>query len=211
MKQYFDENPDVESDPKQVEFVFKGNDYVFETDRGVFSYEKVDKATQIFLDVFSEKYEGPNPEIVVDVGCGYGPITCVVADKFKDAKIIGVETNERARKLAEKNCRKNIGGDRIKIFSPTEVDDTLMVDLIVSNPPIRIGKLALYELLRGWSTRLNPKGQMWLVMAKYLGADSCAKFLHDELGLEVIRMASKKGFRVLRCTHQEACLSKRYN
>lgn len=199
MKQYFDENPEVESDPKQVAFSFHGNDYIFETDRGVFSYEKIDKATQIFLDVFFEKYDGPNPQMIVDVGCGYGPIACVVADKFEEAKIIGVETNDRARVLAEKNCRKNIGGERIKIFSPNEIDDTLMVDLIVSNPPIRIGKPALYELLRGWSTRLNSDGHMWLVMAKNLGADSCATYLRDELGLDVTRVASKKGFRVLKC------------
>ena len=151
MNQYFDESPDVPSDPKTVLFTFKEIDYVFETDRGVFSYERIDKATRILLDVFSEKYYGDQPEMIIDVGCGYGPITCVVADQFPQAHIIGVETNQRARDLAIKNCRKNIGGDRIRIMSPAEVDDTIMVDLIVSNPPIRIGKDALYELLRGWS------------------------------------------------------------
>ncbi|HMS25600.1 MAG TPA: methyltransferase [Acidimicrobiia bacterium] len=199
MNQYFDESPDVPSDPKTVLFTFKEIDYVFETDRGVFSYERIDKATRILLDVFSEKYYGDQPEMIIDVGCGYGPITCVVADQFPQAHIIGVETNQRARDLAIKNCRKNIGGDRIRIMSPAEVDDTIMVDLIVSNPPIRIGKDALYELLRGWSTRLNEGGQMWIVMAKNLGSDSTAAYLESECGLAVHRVASKKGFRVLRC------------
>lgn len=199
MNQYFDESPDVPSDPKTVLFTFKEIDYVFETDRGVFSYERIDKATRILLDVLSEKYYGSQPELIIDVGCGYGPITCVVADQFPQAQIIGVETNQRARDLAIKNCRKNIGGDRIRIMSPAEVDDTIMVDLIISNPPIRIGKDALYELLRGWSTRLNADGQMWLVMAKNLGSDSTAAYLESECGLKVHRVASKKGFRVLRC------------
>lgn len=199
MSQYFDENPEVQSDPKTVSFSFKGNDYLFETDRGVFSYEKVDKATQILLDILWEKYYGKNPELIIDVGCGYGPIACVLGDRFPDSKIIGVDTNSRARDLAVKNARKNIGGDRIKIFSPEEVDDTIMVDLIVSNPPIRIGKSAMYELLRGWSTRLVSGGQMWLVIAKNLGADSAAAYLEHELGLKVSRVSSKKGFRILRC------------
>ncbi len=199
MNQYFDESPDVPSDPKTVLFTFKEIDYVFETDRGVFSFERIDKATRILLDVLSEKYYGSQPELIIDVGCGYGPITCVVADQFPQAQIIGVETNQRARDLAIKNCRKNIGGDRIRIMSPAEVDDTIMVDLIISNPPIRIGKDALYELLRGWSTRLNADGQMWLVIAKNLGSDSTAAYLESECGLKVHRVASKKGFRVLRC------------
>lgn len=199
MNQYFDENPEVASDPKQVTYTFEGHDYIFETDRGVFSYEKVDRATRILLEVFWEHYEGPEPDIIVDVGCGYGPITCAIADKFLDSKIIGVDTNQRARDLAVKNCRKNIGGERIRILSPNEVDETLAVDLIISNPPVRIGKKALYELLRGWSTCLNPGSEMWLVIAKNLGSDPTATYLEKELGLKVTRVASKKGFRVLKC------------
>jgi len=199
MNQYFDESPTVASEPKIVSFTFDNIAYEFLTDRGVFSYEKVDKATRVLLDVLSEKYYGPKPELIVDVGCGYGPIACVVADRFPEAKIIGVETNERARVLAEKNCRKNIGGERIRILSPAEVDDTIMVDMIVSNPPIRVGKEAMYELLRGWSTRLNPGGQMWLVIAKNLGSDSAAAYIEHELKMKVTRVSSKKGFRVLKC------------
>lgn len=198
--QYFDENPNVESDPKLVSYSKNGIEYIFETDRGVFSYERVDKATQILLDVLGEKFVGAPPQTIVDVGCGYGPITCVVADQFPEASITGVDTNQRARDLAVKNCRKNIGGDRIRILAPEEVDETLTVDLIVSNPPIRVGKQALYELLRGWSTCLNEHGQMWLVIAKNLGSDSTAQYLETECAMEVHREASKKGFRVLRCT-----------
>lgn len=199
MSQYFDESPTVPSDPKTVAFSFNNIDYEFITDRGVFSYEKIDKATRILLEVLSEKFYGPKPDLIIDVGCGYGPIACVVADQFPESKIIGVEMNQRARELAEKNCRKNIGENRIRILSPSEVDDTIMVDMIVSNPPIRIGKEALYELLRGWSTRLNPGGQMWLVIAKNLGSDSAAAFIEHELKMKVTRVSSKKGFRVLKC------------
>ena len=194
MAQYFDENTEVDSNPKTVYFPFGGQEYELITDRGVFSYERIDKGTRVLLDVFEEKFDGIAPKIVVDVGCGYGVISCVLADKFPNA-------NERARGLASKNATRNIGQDRISIQSPEEVDDTLAVDLIVSNPPVRIGKEGMHELIRGWTTTLKADGQMWLVIAKNLGGDSTAAYLEKELGMIVVRVASKKGFRILKCTH----------
>ncbi len=199
MSQYFDENPDIESKPKTVQFSFAGNEYELITDRGVFSYEKIDKGTRVLLDVFNEKYDSFQPQIIVDVGCGYGVMSCVMADKFPNSKVIGVDTNKRARELAAKNAMRNIGQDRIKVCAPEEVDDTLLADLIISNPPVRIGKVAMHELIRGWTTTLNAKGQMWLVIAKNLGGDSTASYLENELGMKVTRVASKKGFRILKC------------
>lgn len=197
-EQYFSEQPDVASDPKEVQVSFGEREYVFTTDRGVFSYERVDKATRILIDIFLEKYYGTQPDLVVDVGCGYGVIATALAHRFVNAQFVGVEPNERARDLAVKNYATNVGDDRLKVVSPTQVDD-LKVDLIVSNPPIRIGKEALYELLSGWSKKLNDHGQMWLVIAKNLGADTTAQFLEAECALKVHRVASKKGFRVFRC------------
>jgi len=199
MAQYFDEDTDVESMPKSVIFPFGGQEYELITDRGVFSYERIDKGTRVLLDVFDEKYIGNKPEIIVDVGCGYGVISCVLADKFPSSQVIGVDTNRRARELAAKNATRNVGQDRIKICSPEEVDDTISVDLIVSNPPVRVGKEAMHELIRGWTTTLNPEGQMWLVIAKNLGGDSTAAYLENQLGMKVTRVASKKGFRILKC------------
>jgi len=199
MPQYFDEDTDVDSKPKTVFFPFNGNEYELITDRGVFSYEKIDKGTRVLLDVFNEKYTGQEPQTIVDVGCGYGVITCVLADKFPNSKIIGVDTNKRARELAIKNATRNIGQDRIQICAPEEVDETLKVDLIISNPPVRVGKEAMHELIRGWTTTLNSDGQMWLVIAKNLGGDSTASYLENQLRMKVARVASKKGFRILKC------------
>ena len=72
MAQYFDENTEVDSNPKTVYFPFGGQEYELITDRGVFSYERIDKGTRVLLDVFEEKFDGIAPKIVVDVGCGLG-------------------------------------------------------------------------------------------------------------------------------------------
>lgn len=198
-QQYFEESPSVASDPKKVTVAIAGTEYVFTTDRGVFAYEKVDKATRILLDVFHEKFYGPSPIKVVDVGCGYGVIACSLADRFESASIVGVEPNERARELTKLNYESNIGDARLIVVSPDDVEG-IAPDLIVSNPPIRIGKEALHDLLASWASVLKPGGQMWLVIAKNLGADSTAVFLEEKTELSVKRVASKKGFRVLVCS-----------
>lgn len=197
--QYFDEDPSVESKPVSFTKNICGHGFEFKTDRGVFSRGALDKATEVLLKEFDENYVG-NPESVVDVGCGYGPIITFVGSKFSEAKVLGVDTNERARTLCAHNYGHNVGDGRLKVISPAEIDSDSKYELIISNPPIRVGKKALYELLSFWSLKLSENGEMWLVMSKNLGADSCAKFLESDCGLSVTRVASKKGFRILKCT-----------
>ena len=204
MPQYFDEDVEIESNPKVVCYRFLDQEYEFITDRGVFSYEKIDKGTRVLLETFAEKYIGPKPETIADVGCGYGVISCVLAEKFPSSTVLATDTNNRARKLANENALKNVGENRVKVLSPNEIEESTKVDLIVSNPPVRIGKEAMHELIKEWTTRLAPQGQMWLVIAKNLGGDSTASYIENVLKMKVTRVASKKGFRVLRCAHRGA-------
>jgi 16S rRNA G1207 methylase RsmC len=68
---------------------------------------------------------------------------------------------------------------------------------IWSNPPIRVGKRELHELLGRWLGRLAPGGSAWLVIARNLGADSAQDWLSAQ-GWQPERVASQKGYRVLR-------------
>lgn len=195
--QYFDEDPNVESKPVTFIKNICGIDFEFKTDRGVFSKGALDKASVILIKEFDENYAAV-PLSVADVGSGYGPLICFVGKKFDQAKLLAVEPNERARTLCEYNYKKNIGDARLKIIAPEDIDQEKKFDLIISNPPIRVGKKALYELLKEWAKRLSENGQMWLVMSKHLGADSCARYLESDCNLSVERIASKKGFRILK-------------
>ena len=69
-------------------------------------------------------------------------------------------------------------------------------DAIYSNPPIRIGKSALHELLLAWLPRLRPDGHAYLVVQKHLGSDSLARWLADQ-GWPTTRLGSRAGYRVL--------------
>ena len=76
----------------------------------------------------------------------------------------------------------------------------LTCDLIWSNPPIRVGKSVLHDIMRTWLPRLSPGGVAYLVVNKNLGGDSLHKWIERELGFEVERVGSRQGFRVLAVT-----------
>ena len=131
----------------------------------------------------------------MDLGCGYGPIACALATRNPEATVWAVDVNERARDL----CRSNAANavlDGVRFVAPAEVPDDLSLDGLWSNPPIRIVKEALHELLNRWLGRLAPEGTAHLVVQRHLGADSLARWL-DGVGWTTTRRGSRKGFRLL--------------
>ena len=70
--------------------------------------------------------------------------------------------------------------------------------MIWSNPPIRIGKNALHELLKTWLSMLSANGVAYLVVQKNLGADSLTQWLCQQ-GFPAEKIASKKGYRIIEC------------
>ena len=93
--------------------------------------------------------------------------------------------------------------DRYTATTPAGVPDDLELDEIWSNPPIRIGKEALHELLLTWLPRLAPGGRAVMVVGKNLGADSLQRWLGEQ-GFPTTRLASAKGFRVLETRRGQA-------
>jgi 16S rRNA G1207 methylase RsmC len=82
---------------------------------------------------------------------------------------------------------------------PDGVPPEIRFRTIWSNPPIRIGKPALHELLRTWLPRLEATGEAVLVVHKHLGSDSLAAWLTQE-GWDVQRLSSRMGYRILSVT-----------
>ena len=124
------------------------------------------------------------------------------------ANVTGVDVNERALLLANDNARAAGLDSRFVACLPEQVPGNQVFDEIWSNPPIRIGKAALHDLLTTWLPRLRPGGQAHLVVQKNLGADSLAAWLsaqRDDAGAwgHVEKLGSSKGFRVLRLTRAE--------
>ena len=160
------------------------------TDAGVFSARQLDPGTRVLLA------EAPKPPIagdVLDLGCGYGPIALTMATRCPDRHVVGVDVNTRAIELATANAAR-AGLSNVE-FTLTVPEETRFA-AIYSNPPIRIGKAALHELLTTWLARLLPGGVAYLVVQRNLGADSLAAWLGGR-GFEVDRISSHRGYRVL--------------
>jgi 16S rRNA G1207 methylase RsmC len=107
-----------------------------------------------------------------------------------------VDVNERALKLTARNAA-HLGLPGVRPANPDAVPAAVRFAGMWSNPPVRIGKLALHGLLADWLPRLLPDGVAWLVVHRHLGADSLAAWLGGE-GWSVARVASKRGYRILR-------------
>lgn len=195
---YFSAQPGAPDVARTVEFTVGGRSYALRASGGVFSAGRLDPGTAVLLH--KAPLPGPRGGVFLDLGCGYGPVTAVLAGSSPAARVVAVDVNERALDLARDNAARLGVADRVLAVTPDGVPPDLAFDEIWSNPPIRIGKPGLHALLSRWLPRLAPGGTGWLVVARHLGADS----LHDWLrrqGWAVTRHASQRGYRVLRVTH----------
>lgn len=193
---YFSTVPGADSRPRQVRFRMDGRDLQLASDRSVFSADRLDPGTRVLLT------EAPAPTggVVLDLGCGYGPIACVTALRAPSVLVWAVDVNERALDLTRRNAASLGLASRVRVSAPDEVPDDLVFDEIWSNPPIRIGKAALHALLARWLPRLRDGGTAWLVVAKNLGSDSLQRWLTEQ-GWDAARHTSVRGYRVLRVRH----------
>jgi 16S rRNA (guanine1207-N2)-methyltransferase len=192
---YFDEQPAVGSDRRDVRLTLPDGTLTFVTDRGVFSHGAVDAGTKLLL------LNVPTPPTrgdLLDLGCGAGPIALTLARRAPAATVWAVDVNERAIGLCRENAERN-GLANIRVCLPDDVPADVQFAALWSNPPIRIGKAALHELLHTWLGRLTKDGVAHLVVQRHLGADSLARWLESE-GWTVERIASGQGYRILRVT-----------
>ncbi len=124
-----------------------------------------------------------------------GTIALPLARRAPGAVVWAIDVNERARALCTANAEAN-GLSNIRVAAPDEVPPAIEFDCIWSNPPIRIGKPALHDLLLTWLGRLSPTGYAVLVVHKHLGADSLQRWLIEQ-GHPTERLASSSGYRIL--------------
>lgn len=192
--QYFESEPGARSRPRDVSLVLPDLSLRLETDTGVFSTDRVDPGTKLLL------LEGPHPDAghgpLLDLGCGYGAIAVTLALRCPEATVWAVDINRRGLELCRRNADRHGVGDRVVVCSPGDVDPGVVFGQIWSNPPIRIGKPALHELLHHWLSRLHPDSSAHLVVSRHLGADSLARWL-DLQGYSVTRRGSRMGYRLL--------------
>jgi 16S rRNA (guanine1207-N2)-methyltransferase len=190
---YFDERPATASHGAVVRLALPDLTLDLATDRGVFSKDAIDPGTKLLL------LEAPAPAAsgnLLDLGCGYGPIGLTMAKRSPGATVWAVDVNERARELTASNAEA-AGMTNVRVAAPDEVPEDVRFSTIWSNPPIRIGKGALHDLLLRWLPRLD--GSALLVVQKHLGSDSLAQWLVGQ-GYLVERLRSRASYRLLEVT-----------
>jgi 16S rRNA G1207 methylase RsmC len=189
---YFSADPDVEFTREEFTTTVWGHELTLTSGSGVYSKGHLDIGTSVLF----RETEPPVQGNFLDLGCGYGPIALAIAAAVPLSSVIAVDVNERAVALANENAARLGVDNRVVACLPDAVPGDLVFDEIWSNPPIRIGKQALHDLLLRWLPRLAPGGRAVLVVGKNLGGDSLQRWLTEQ-GWPTSRIGSAKGFRVL--------------
>jgi 16S rRNA (guanine1207-N2)-methyltransferase len=192
---YFTEDPAAAHRPGTVQVVLGDHHFECATDAGVFSASRLDPGTRVLLDTVPPP---PPAGQLLDLGTGYGPIALAMAARAPGATVWAVDVNTRALDLCTGNAAR-AGLANVRCVPPEDPALPAEFAAIWSNPPIRIGKDALHELLAGWLGRLAPGGHAYLVVQRNLGADSLHRWLQRQ-GWPAARIASRAGYRVLAVT-----------
>ena len=191
---YFVSDPSLPEKRRRIGVELRGRPVDVVTAAGVFSPGDLDKGTAALLRTVPD----PQGTDLLDIGCGWGPITIALAQVAPEARVTAVDVNQRSLQLTAENAR-SLGLTGVETALPQDVPEGRTFDTIWSNPPIRVGKDALHEILTTWLPRLNPGGTAWLVVQKNLGGDSLQRWLAQTLTADfrVERAATDKSFRII--------------
>jgi 16S rRNA (guanine1207-N2)-methyltransferase len=194
MTHYFKNDPNLKHSRKQIVFRFLGVEYPFESDAGVFSKNHVDPGTTVLLKNIVESLDA---KTFLDFGCGYGVVGCIIKNLFDHVQVIASDVNTRAIELTKTNA-ENLGLEIQTIHSDGFESMDIQVDCIGFNPPIKVGKVKMYDLLQQACDHLSPDGTLWVVIRKDQGAKSALTYL-GELFTNVSVVDKHKGYWVLSC------------
>ncbi|EDT47535.1 class I SAM-dependent methyltransferase [Streptococcus infantarius] len=190
-KMYYAENPDSAHDIQELKVTLLGQSFTFLTDSGVFSKKMVDYGSQVLLNTLDFE----KGKILLDLGCGYGPLGISLA-KVQGVKPTMVDINNRAIDLAKQNAQKN--GVEADIFQSDiyeKVNGTF--DYIISNPPIRAGKQVVHTIISESINYLKVGGNLTIVIQKKQGAPSAKAKMEEVFGnVEILKR--DKGYYILR-------------
>ena len=195
MGQYFDNDTTINHKDIDVKFSILDKKFIFKSDNGVFSKERLDRGSEIFIKTLISLNLGRD---VLDLGCGIGVIGLTLAH-FNQANYTLIDVNERAVELTNTNIKKLNLSTRCnalvsKIFE--NVNDSF--DSILLNPPIRAGKKVIYQMYQDSLEHLNSGGSLFIVIRVKQGALSSFKFLQT-IYKDVKVIDHDKGYQIIRC------------
>ena len=194
MKHYFTDNSELESKPSTFTYTCMDKNILFTTDIGVFSKNMIDFGSRVMLDSMTiTKHQ----KTVLDIGCGYGALGISLKMLYSHLKVEMIDVNDRAVTLCKKNIEQNQLSD-ITVYKSNlfeKVNETF--DVIVTNPPIRAGKVVVQQILEESYKYLNTQGELWVIIQKKQGAPSAKKKMEEVFtNVEVVKR--DKGYYLLK-------------
>lgn len=196
---YFSSSPESDLKLRTIHATIAGVERELVTSNGIFSPERIDAGTQVLLSNVPAPPPGGN---LLDLGCGWGPMALTLALESPHATVWAVDVNERALDLVRANAEK-LSILNVNAVLPADVPEDIKFMSIWSNPPIRVGKNELHNILLKWLPRLELDADAWLVVQKNLGSDSLQRWMEATFpdNFSFTRAATNKGYRVLRARH----------
>ncbi len=191
MEHYFTNNSNLKSNIQEFKVKVFDKEFVFKTDNGVFSKGELDYGTRLLIEtVLKLDITGKG----LDLGCGYGAIGIIVSC-LKNLYVSMLDVNKRAIHLADMNIKENNCLKASTILNDGLENIEEKYDFIISNPPIRVGKKKLYELLEDALLHLKKNGSLYVVIRKEQGAKSFIRDFQDKSKIEVLNKS--KGFYII--------------
>lgn len=194
MSQYFDNDKNIKSERKLINFSFNDKNFSLYTDNGVFSKDKLDYGTRILLEnIDINNLKGR----VLDLGCGIGVVGIILGTLNKNISIDMVDINERAIILTKDNVKFNNINNNVFV-SNVYSNINGKYNYIITNPPIRAGKEVVRKFLLGGYDYLTDDGILYFVMRKDHGVKSMIKELVNIYEVDIVN--KEKGFYIVSLT-----------
>jgi 16S rRNA (guanine1207-N2)-methyltransferase len=157
---YWAERPRSRSAPSERRFLYRGELLRFVVDAGVFSSHELDPGTALLIENLCLE----PTDRVLDLGCGWGPVGVAAARSAPRGHVVLTDVNRRAARLARQNLERNsVPNAEVRVGSFFEPVPTDAFDVIVTNPPYRLGRESILRLLGESPHHLVPSGRLVLV------------------------------------------------
>jgi 16S rRNA (guanine1207-N2)-methyltransferase len=192
--QYFSERPRSRSARRELRFLYRGELLSFAVDAGVFAAHGLDPGTALLIENLAVR----PTDRVLDLGCGWGAVGVAAAKAAPEGRVVLTEVNRRAARLARENLERNrLTNAEVRVGQLFEPVDGLRFDVIATNPPYRVGRPTVLEILTAAPEHLAPGGRLLIVGKGSQGIRYYQEWLeaHWEHRVEVLGRAS--GYRVV--------------
>lgn len=190
MQHYFTNNENLSSEFREIKYEYLNTPFVFTSDLGLFSKDKIDYGSKVLVETYLKECE--NNINILDVGCGYGFIGTVLS-KITNSKVDMIDVNKRAVHLSLMNIKNN-GVNANAFISDAYENVSDIYDVIITNPPIRVGKNKVLEILLDAKNHLKEDGKLYYVIRKDQGAKSITDKLKEIYEVELLK--KDKGFYI---------------